>query len=100
LAALEVASAHEQRIKFFVPHNGLIDPGQLDAESLGFTLQEGRLLHMASSIDMENTVTIGCAGAVLAYLQRRRTTDSITTLGSTTAYQVRSVEMFSLKGAM
>jgi DNA mismatch repair protein MSH5 len=100
LAALEVASAHEQRIKFFVPHNGLIDPGQLDAESLGFTLQEGRLLHMASSIDMENTVTIGCAGAVLAYLQRRRTTESITTLGTTTAYQVRFVEMFSLKGTM
>ncbi|GFF46840.1 DNA mismatch repair protein MSH5 [Aspergillus lentulus] len=100
LAALEVASAHEQRIKFFVPHNGLIDPEQLDAESLGFTLQEGRLLHMASSIDMENTVTIGCAGAVLAYLQRRRTTDSIATLGSTGAYQVRSVEMFSLKGTM
>lgn len=55
---------------------------------------------MASSIDMENTVTIGCAGAVLAYLQRRRTTDSITTLGFTGAYQVRSVEMFSLKGTM
>ncbi|PKX94249.1 MutS family protein MSH5 [Aspergillus novofumigatus IBT 16806] len=100
LAALEVASAHEQKIKFFVPHNGLIDPEQLDAESLGFSLQEGRLLHMASSIDMENTVTIGCAGAVLAYLQRRRTTDSITTLGSNAAYQVRSVEMFSLKGTM
>ncbi|GFF57535.1 DNA mismatch repair protein MSH5 [Aspergillus udagawae] len=100
LAALEVASAHEQRMKFFVPHNGLIDPEQLDAESLGFALQEGRLLHMASSIDMENTVTIGCAGAVLAYLQRRRTIDSITTLGSTGAYQVRSVEMVSLKGAM
>ncbi|KAF7180538.1 hypothetical protein CNMCM7691_009829 [Aspergillus felis] len=100
LAALEVASAHEQRMKFFVPHNGLIDPEQLEAESLGFTLQEGRLLHMASSIDMENTVTIGCAGAVLAYLQRRRTIDSITTLGSAGAYQVRSVEMFSLKGTM
>ncbi|KAH1496678.1 hypothetical protein KXV92_004225 [Aspergillus fumigatus] len=96
----EVPSAHKQRIKFFVPHNGLIDPEQLGAESLGLTLQEGRLLHMASSIDMENTVTIGCAGAVLAYLQRRRTTDSITTLGSTGAYQVRSVEMFSLKGTM
>ncbi|GIJ83914.1 mutS protein msh5 [Aspergillus pseudoviridinutans] len=100
LAALEVASAHEQRMKFFVPHNGLIGPEQMEAESLGFTLQEGRLLHMASSIDMENTVTIGCAGAVLAYLQRRRTTDSITTLGSTGSYQVRSVEMFSLKGTM
>ncbi|RHZ44737.1 MutS family protein MSH5 [Aspergillus thermomutatus] len=49
---------------------------------------------------MENTVTMGCAGAVLAYLQRRRTTDSITTLGSAGAYQVRSVEMFSLKGTM
>ncbi|KAH3161398.1 hypothetical protein KXV34_000097 [Aspergillus fumigatus] len=100
VTADEVPSAHEQRIKFFVPHNGLIDPEQLGAESLGFTLQEGRLLHMASSIDMENTVTIGCAGAVLAYLQRRRTTDSITTLGFTGAYQVRSVEMFSLKGTM
>lgn len=91
---------HEQRIKFLVPHSGLIDPDQIDDESLGFTLQEGRLLHMASSIDMENTVTVGCAGAVLAYLQRRRTTESMTSIGSVDNFQVRSVEMFSLTGTM
>ncbi|KAF9890300.1 MutS protein msh5 [Aspergillus nanangensis] len=101
LAALEVSTRHEQRIRFLVPHNGLVDPEQMDPETLDFTLQEGRLLHMSSSIDMENTVTIGCAGAVLTHLQRRRATISSTTNeNSTSFYQIDSMEMFCLSGTM
>lgn len=100
MVALEISSMHEERIQFLVPHNGMIDAEQLDAENIGFTLQEGRLLHMSSSVDMENTITIGCAGAILTYLQRRRATEP--SLGNTTvdAYRVKSVEMFGLKGTM
>ena len=72
LLALEISSTHEQRIRFFVPQNGLAGPEEVDPEEMGFTLQEGRLLHISSSVDMGNPVTIGCAGAILTYLQRRR----------------------------
>lgn len=98
--ALEISSRHEQRIKFLVPHNGLADGEQLYAENLDLTLQEGKLLHMSSSIEMENTVTIGCAGVILAYLQRRRASISTTNDRASGAFRVSSVEMFSLKGTM
>ncbi|KAE8325500.1 DNA mismatch repair protein Msh5 [Aspergillus sergii] len=100
IAALAISSEHEQRIRFLVPHNGLIDSEQMDTERLDFTLQDGRFLHMRSSIDMENKVTIGCAGAVLTHLQRRRTTISTSSDENSSYFQVRAVEMLSLQGTM
>ncbi|KAI9924802.1 MutS protein msh5 [Aspergillus wentii] len=100
LVALEISSTHEQRIQFLVPHTGLLDSEQLDAESLGFTLQEGRLLHMSSSIDMENIITVGCAGAILTYLQRRRTAEPNSGSRSSDTFRVSSVEMLTLKSTM
>ncbi|KAE8346592.1 hypothetical protein BDV24DRAFT_175545 [Aspergillus arachidicola] len=100
IAALAISSEHEQRIWFLVPHNGLIDPEQMDTECLDFTLQDGRFLHMRSSIDMENKVTIGCAGAVLTHLQRRRATISTSSDENSLYFQVRAVEMLSLQGTM
>ncbi|EAU38965.1 predicted protein [Aspergillus terreus NIH2624] len=100
LAALEISSTHENRIRFLVPHNGLVDTEELDTDNLDFTLQEGRLLHMASSIDMANAVTIGCAGAVLTHLQRRRATISESSDQSCGVFRVNSIEMFCLTGTM
>ncbi|KAL4894042.1 muts domain V-domain-containing protein [Aspergillus ambiguus] len=100
LAALELCSAHESQIRFLVPHNGLIYTEELDTESLDFTLQEGRLLHMPGTIDMANAVTIGCAGAVLTYLQRRRATISDSSDQASDGFQVKSIEMFCLTGTM
>ncbi|GAQ41630.1 DNA mismatch repair protein Msh5 [Aspergillus niger] len=100
LIALEISSRHEHRIKFFVPHSGLVDGEQLDTENLDLTLQEGKLLHVSGSIDMENTVTIGCAGAILAYLQRRRASMSMFNERASGIFRVSSVEMFTLSGTM
>ncbi|RAL10511.1 MutS family protein MSH5 [Aspergillus homomorphus CBS 101889] len=100
LVALGISSKHEQRIRFLVPHNGLVDSEQIDSETLDFTLQEGKLLHISSSIEMENMVTIGCAGALLMHLQRRRASASIASNQATELYRVAFVEMFSLLGTM
>lgn len=86
-------------MQFFVPHGGIIGPEQLDAETMGFTLQEGRLLHMSSSVDIENAVTIGCAGAILTHLQRRRATEMIPGRGSD-SFKINSVKMFGLQDTM
>lgn len=100
MVALDLSSMHEQRIQFLVPHNGMTGPKELEAEDIGFTRQEGRLLHMSSSVDMENTITIGCAGAVLTYLQRRRASEPSLVDRGSEAYRIKSVEMFGLKGTM
>ncbi|CEN62376.1 hypothetical protein ASPCAL09011 [Aspergillus calidoustus] len=102
LVALEVSSRHEDRFRFLVPHGGLVDTDQLDNENLDFTLQEGRHLHMAGFLDLENKVTLGCAGAILTYLQRRRSSDLIAgdTASASGLYQVKSFEMSALSGTM
>jgi DNA mismatch repair protein MSH5 len=99
LLALEISSTHEERIRFFVPRNGLSGPEEVNPEEMGFTLQEGRLLHISSSIDTENPVTIGCAGAILTYLQRRRAV-APTPLGEMSEYRVQALQMFNLRDTM
>ncbi|CAG8886991.1 unnamed protein product [Penicillium egyptiacum] len=99
LLALEISSTHEQRIRFFVPQNGLAGPEEVDPEEMGFTLQEGRLLHVSSSVDMENPVTIGCAGAILTYLQRRRAA-APSPLEEGNEYRIRALQMFNLRDTM
>lgn len=99
LLALDISSTHEERIRFFVPQNGLADPEEVNPEEMGFTLQEGRLLHISSSVDMDNPVTIGCVGAILTYLQRRRAA-APTSIGETTEYRVRALQMFNLRDVM
>lgn len=99
LLALQISSTHEQRIRFFVPQNGLAGPEEVDPEEMGFTLQEGRLLHISSSVDMENPVTIGCAGAILTYLQRRRAT-APSSLEEGNEYRIRALQMFNLRDTM
>ncbi|OQE05305.1 hypothetical protein PENVUL_c025G03028 [Penicillium vulpinum] len=99
ILALDVSSTHEQRIRFFVPQNGLAGPEEVDPEEMGFTLQEGRLLHISSSVDMENPVTIGCAGAILSYLQRRRAASS-SLLEEGNEYRIRALQMFNIRDTM
>ncbi|KAJ5620019.1 hypothetical protein N7510_004003 [Penicillium lagena] len=103
LVSLDLSSTHEERFRFFVPHDGIAAPDEVNAEDMGFTLQEGRLLHISSSVDMENQVTIGCAGAILTYLQRRRATQpTLRDLGDkgSSGFRVHSLEMFSLHDSM
>ncbi|KAJ5291761.1 DNA mismatch repair protein MutS core [Penicillium angulare] len=100
LIALDVSSSHEDRLRFFVPHSGLTGPEEVDPDNMGFTLHEGRLLHISSAIDIENPVTIGCVGAILTYLQKRRAISTSLEHVDSCAFRVRSLEMFSLKDTM
>lgn len=100
LVALEASSSHEDRLRFYVPHSGLTGPEEVSPEDLGFTLHEGRLLHISSTIDMENPVTIGCAGALLTYLQKRKAANTGMEIINSCAFRVRFLEMFSLKDTM
>lgn len=100
LVALDISSSHEERIRFFVPSSGLAGPEEVNPEDMGFSLQEGRLLHISSSVDMENPVTIGCAGAVLTHLQRRRATAASVGPLEGFSFRVRYMQMFSLRDSL
>lgn len=100
LAMLETSLEGDERVQFLVPGDGLSYDDQVDADELGFTAQEGRLLRLTGCIDMENTISVGCAGAVLTYLQRRKATAYLPNDPEINRLYVRSIEMFTLKGTM
>ncbi|KAF2460904.1 muts domain V-domain-containing protein [Lineolata rhizophorae] len=65
------------------------------------TNTQGNLLRLAAWVNLDSKVTVGCAGAVLSYLQRRRSARFLP--GDEAAHEmfrVSTVEMFSLKNTM
>ena len=71
------------------------------SDDLGLSSRHGRLLKLSSWIDLDNTISIGCLGAVLTYLQRKRASEYLQDdAEAERAYRVETVEMFSLAGTM
>jgi DNA mismatch repair protein MSH5 len=76
---------------------GINMPGDLHDLSSD-TGSRGRLFKLASWINIESRVTVGCAGAVLAYLQRKKAIEQGDGAGD--RVEVAAIEMVSLKDIM
>ncbi|KAJ4353311.1 uncharacterized protein N0V89_005038 [Didymosphaeria variabile] len=98
LATLRYEDVGASQMNFVVPG----DLNLLRDESLeNAPGQQGRLLRLAGLVDMESRLTVGCAGALLSYLQRRRASAYLP--GDHAAYEmfrISSLEMFSVKDTM
>ncbi|KAL1996734.1 hypothetical protein VTN49DRAFT_7599 [Thermomyces lanuginosus] len=97
LAALQTSPDNSDTADFLVPGNGLTQHDVTNAENTGFSLDKGKLLRLAGSIDIENKVSLGCVGALITYLQRRRTEYTGPNEGRC---GIRYFNTFSLKGTM
>ena len=65
------------------------------------TDRQGRLLAVSSLLDLQNQVGVGCVGAILTYLQRRRAADFLPhDPEADLAFRVRTLEMVGLKDTM
>lgn len=54
-------------------------------------------MRLAGWIDLESRLSVGCAGAILSYLHRRRAVDFLPgDRAAASAFPVRSIEMFTL----
>ena len=72
-----------------------------DGNEPGFTDRQGKMIRLSGRIDMESHLTIGCAGAVLTYIQRRKAVEYIPgDISASNAFRTSTVEMFSLDGMM
>ena len=101
MAELEIFQQEADLAQFLVPGDGLTQQAEeVIAENAGFSFEKGKLLRLGGIVDIENTVSLGCTGAVLTYVQRRRATDYNSLENSGLACAVRSVETFFLKGTM
>lgn len=88
-------------MKFLVPgESSTYEDGQ-EQDEFGSTSRQGRLLRISSWIDLDNKASLGCIGAVLMYLQRRRGAEYLQDdPDAEQAHRITSMEMFSLKSTM
>ncbi|KAI0489521.1 muts domain V-domain-containing protein [Xylaria cf. heliscus] len=80
----------------------VVDDAELEADNYqNRGSRQGQLMRLATSINLDSRLTIGCAGAVLNDIQRRRTTQYLPNdPDALVAFRVQSVEMFSLFNSM
>ncbi|KAF3043231.1 MutS protein msh5 [Didymella heteroderae] len=96
LMTLKLGEEAGVQVTFNVPGDHL---GGYEAESTPG--QQGQLLRLAGWVDTESRITVGCAGALLSYLQRRRAAAYLP--GDDAAYmmfRITTLEMFSLRETM
>ncbi|KFY84055.1 hypothetical protein V500_09653 [Pseudogymnoascus sp. VKM F-4518 (FW-2643)] len=99
----DFSGSNGPRMQFSTPGDELMgNMGYIqDPEEYETAGHQGRLFRLAGCIDLESRVSIGCAGAVLNYLARRRTTEYLPgDQEALIAFHVSTIEMFSLADMM
>jgi DNA mismatch repair protein MSH5 len=86
---------------YLVPGDASTYEDEQDHENFGCTNRQGKLLRLSSWIDFENRIGVGCMGAILTHLQRRRAAHYLPDdPDAQWVSRVRSLEMFSLRNTM
>ncbi|RMZ69201.1 dna mismatch repair msh5 [Pyrenophora seminiperda CCB06] len=97
LVNLRLGEENGTRVRFHVPGE-LAAVNHHEESSVG---QQGQLLRLAGWIDLESRLTVGCAGSLISYLQRRRAASYLP--GDHTAHLmfcISTLEMFTLRETM
>ena len=101
LIDLELEDTRNNTVAFIVPGNENPYEGYQMGLEPGFSSRHGSLLQLSSIIDIESRLSVGCVGALLSYIQRRR---SVLHLpgdpNAANTFRVSSIEMFALDGVM
>ncbi|PBP18638.1 mismatch repair protein 5 [Diplocarpon rosae] len=93
LLGLEIIADTGPDIIFTVPGDSMAGEGT--------TGRQGRLMRLAGWIDLDSETTIGCAGAVLHYIGRRKNLEYLPNdVAAHVAFQIRTIEMFTLSDMM
>ncbi|KAL2437052.1 MutS protein-like protein 5 [Exophiala dermatitidis] len=101
LINLPLFASHDHASEFFVPGEAATLEEGLQPEELGLTKRRGKLIQVSSWLDLHNRVSIGCMGAVIGYLQRRRSTQyQDDGFDTNLPWRVRRLEMFHLRDIM
>lgn len=94
-------SATGSHISFITP-GGAEDHGN-DAQWNGadYTSNQGKLLRLSTKFDIESRLTIGCAGAVISFLQRTKALETLPgDVDTSSAFRISAMEVFSLSRIM
>lgn len=99
LLSLNLHAEDGPRLNFNTPGDVVVPDRYADRDE-GTGTQE-RLLRFGGWMNLENMMTVGCAGAIIAYLQRRRAAAYLP--GDSNAhnfFRISRVENFTIKDSM
>ncbi|KAI4754544.1 hypothetical protein E4T52_13305 [Aureobasidium sp. EXF-3400] len=102
LVNLKLGHEDGPRITFVTP--GDLTAGNDEDYAVGDAAVEnsqGQFLRLAGWINVDSRVTVGCAGAVLAYIYRKRAATFLPgDMAAQTMHRISTIEMFTLAGSM
>ncbi|KAI5288314.1 MutS protein msh5, partial [Ascosphaera aggregata] len=81
LAALQSSLAAETT-RILVPSDACTAVNVTESDEIGLTDQRSKLIALSGLLNTDNHVSIGCAGALLTYLQKKRFASRITVNGN------------------
>lgn len=101
LLALQFTLDSGKNVQFLVPGAPAIYDQELLPQDLGLSTRKGRFLRLSSYLNLDNRISIGCAGAIAGYLQRKRASEFLPDdPNADLVWRVIGLEMFSLKDTM
>ena len=100
LTEIQPDNNKQSGMAFVTPGYGEAYEDSVQQECPGFTQRHGKLLRLAAAIDMDSRLSVGCAGAVLAFIGRLRTRAHTTHDQDRQPRLVFKVEMFSMADLM
>jgi DNA mismatch repair protein MSH5 len=101
LVNLQSIPIGEEGVRFLIPGDSpTYDDGQ-GHDEVGSTSRQGKLIRISGWINLDSRVSLGCVGAVLTSLQRKRSAEfPQDDPDGQQAYRITSMEMFSMQGKM
>ncbi len=88
-------------VSFITPGDDDAYDGHGNGTEAGYTDRQGQLLRLSASIDMGSRMTIGCAGALLTYVARRKAVEYVPDdVYAKNSFRISALEVFSLQDTM
>lgn len=101
LVGLRIGQRGGPAVTYVVPGDVVTHADDFDEGEGSSAGRQGQLLRLSGWINLESKWTVGCAGAILSYIQRRRASTYLPgDQDSESFFRICTVQMFSLKDSM
>lgn len=102
LIVLRLGEPNGPKVTFVVPGDVIADDVEdRIGDGAEFSSRQGALLRLAGFVDIGNELSVGCAGSIISYIQRKRSSSFLPGDSAAQAmHRISSIEMFSLSGSM
>ena len=88
-------------ISFVTPGDNEAYDDYGDGNNSGYTGRQGKELRLSAWTNLESRLTVGCAGALLTYMGRRKAVEYLPgDPNAIKSFRISAIETFSVQGVM